>query len=72
MQAFGDGVVEESLDIAYAGEGKFHVCAKFSLDGEKSFEIEPLKVGGVQMWPKPPEIAGNTMTCIFEATSHSL
>lgn len=69
MQAFGDGKVEVSLDIAYAGGGKFHVHAKFSLDGDKSFEVEPLKVGGIQMWPKQPEIAGNTMTCIVEATS---
>ena len=69
MQAFGNDKVEESLDIAYAGVGKFHVHAKFSLDGDAIFEIDPLQVKGVKMWPKQPEIAGNTMTCIFEATS---
>ena len=69
MQAFGDGIVEESLEIAYAGVGRFHVHAKFSLDGGAIFNIEPIVVKDVKMWPKLPEISGNTMTCIFEATS---
>ena len=70
MQASGDGIVEESLDIAFAGVGKFHVHAKFSLDtGDKIFEIHPPQVKGVKMVHDEPQIAANTMTCTFEAKS---
>ena len=68
MQASGDDKVEGSLDIAYAGVGKFHVHAKFSIDGDAIFEIHPLQLKEVIMSPKKPLIAGDTMTCIFEAT----
>ena len=70
-QASGNGAVEESMDLIYAGVGKFHVYAKFLLDGSPPvFTIEPITSGDVKMWPKTPEIDGDTMTCTFEATTN--
>ena len=70
-QATGNEAVEESMDIIYAGVGKFHVYAKFLLDGSPAvFTIEPETSGDVKMWRKQPEIDGDTMTCTFEATTN--
>ena len=67
MQASGEGKVEGSLDVVYAGVGKFHVRAKYSIHGDAIFEIRPLQLKEVKMSPQKPLIAGDTMTCIFEA-----
>ena len=73
MQASGSEAVEESLDIIYAGGGKFHIYVKFLLDGSVPvFTCEPNTADSIQMWLKKPEIAGDTMTCIFEATPSGL
>jgi hypothetical protein len=60
------------MDLIYAGVGKFQVHATFLLDASPPvFTIEPSTSGDVKMWPKKPEIDGNTMTCTFEATTNA-
>ena len=68
MQASGYEAVEECLDIIYAGIGKFQLHAKFTLEGTPEFTIQPEVVGDIQMWPKTPEMSGDTMICTFEVT----
>ena len=69
MQIAGDNEVGVSTDIVYAGgEGKFTVTANFSLGG-KSFNITPCSGEKIKMTRDPIEIAGNTMTCTFQAVS---
>ena len=68
MQIIGNDSVQGSFKIIYAGitfTAQFYYA--LGAGGAPSFDVAPLSGGGIEMQVNTPVLAGDTMTCSFEA-----